>query len=162
MPVGDLVVDLERIVARFVFQLVLFVLFLEPAFRVAAVRVGLEGQQVLQVHSQTVTGGHANHQRTRPLVRTQADLARHRGTAHRQRHAIGVDHVAAQGVHHAIGILRTEAVEHQRLVESDHVGDQIPRTTGGRLRLFALCRAEQQRQRHQPGAAPAAPNPAPA
>ncbi|MNJ59375.1 hypothetical protein D3C77_550570 [compost metagenome] len=36
-----------------------------------------------------------------------------------------VDHVAAQGEHHAIGVLRPQPVEHQRLIEGNHVGHQV-------------------------------------
>ncbi|MCY1448175.1 hypothetical protein D9M71_648290 [compost metagenome] len=105
---------------------------------------------------QAVAGSHAQHQRTRTLVRTQADLAGHRGAATAERHAAVVHHVLAQGIHHAVHVLRAHAVKHQWLIERDHVGDQIPRATGGCLRLVAFGCAEQQRQGHHPFAAPPA------
>ncbi|MNL89657.1 hypothetical protein D3C87_2201150 [compost metagenome] len=36
-----------------------------------------------------------------------------------------VDHIAAQGEHHAVGILRTQAVEHQWLIDRHHIGHQV-------------------------------------
>ncbi|MCY1342263.1 hypothetical protein D9M68_271800 [compost metagenome] len=156
MPIGDLVIHLEGVLAL-VFLLQLAFLFLELV--VIAVRVGLERQQVVQVHLQALAGGEAQHQRARTLVRAQADLAGNRRAAAAERHALVVHHVAAQGEHHAVGVLRTEAVEHQRLVERDHVGDQRALATGRGLRLFRLAGGEQAGQGHESGAAPAGQQP---
>ncbi|MNJ59173.1 hypothetical protein D3C77_548410 [compost metagenome] len=133
MAVGDLVIDHETVLATgfITFGTFVFLGFVLLAFDfffvidTVLVRVGLVGQQVLQVHGKTVTGRHPQHDRPRPLVRAQGDLARHRGAAVVQRHLVHVDYIAAQGEHHAVGILRTEAVEHQWLIERHHVGHQI-------------------------------------
>ena len=116
-------------------------------------RVGeAQGQQVLQIDGQAVAGRHAQHQRTRTLVRAQADLAGNGGAAAAQRHAIGVHHVAAQRVHHAVDVLRPQAVEHQRLIQRDHIGDQPALATGGCLDVLDLPTAEEHGQSEQPQA----------
>ncbi|MCY1281966.1 hypothetical protein D9M70_307880 [compost metagenome] len=153
VAVGDLVVGFQRQE----FRLVLF----QPALGVAAVGVGLQGQEVLQVHLQALAGGQAQHQRARTLVRAQADPAGNRRAAAAQGHALVVHHVAAQGVHHAVDVLRAHAVEHERLVERDHVGDQGAFAAGCRLRFFRLTACEQKRQGHQSLAAPAGKDPVP-
>ncbi|MNZ14520.1 hypothetical protein D3C78_314460 [compost metagenome] len=89
------------------------------------VRVGLVGQQVLQVDGQAVARRHPQHDRPRALVRAQADFTRHCRSATGQRHLVLVDHIAAQGEHHAVGILRTQAVEHQWLIDRHHIGHQV-------------------------------------
>ncbi|MNZ75457.1 hypothetical protein D3C78_939340 [compost metagenome] len=115
------------------------------------VRVGLIGQQVLQVHRQAVAGGHPQHDRTRTLVRAQADLAGLRHAAAAEQHAVVVHHIAAQGVDHAVDVLRAEAVEHQRLVDGHHVGHQVALAAHRRLRPAA---GQVQRQGQQPRTTP--------
>jgi len=88
------------------------------------VGVGLVGQQVAQVDCQAVPSRHPQHDRPRALVRAQGDLARHRRTALAQGHTVLVHHVLAQGEHHAVGVLRAQAVEHQWLIQRHHVGHQ--------------------------------------
>ncbi|MNI73979.1 hypothetical protein D3C73_1300340 [compost metagenome] len=108
--------------------------------------VGLISQQVLQIDGQAVTGRNAQHQRPRTLVGPQRYLARHRRAALGQRHIVVVDHIAAQGVDHAVDVLRAEAVEHQRLIQRHDVRHQI---------AFAACSgfgeldAEQRRKKQQ-------------
>ncbi|MCY1342114.1 hypothetical protein D9M68_352110 [compost metagenome] len=97
--------------------------------------VGQRGQEVLHIHLQAVTLRYPQHQRTRTLVRAQGHGARRRHTADMQRDLVAVHHVAAQGEHHAVDVLRTEAVEHQRLVEGHHVCHQRPCAINGRLHL---------------------------
>ncbi|MCY1400244.1 hypothetical protein D9M71_153200 [compost metagenome] len=100
------------------------------------VGVGLVGQQVLQVDAKAIAGGDTQHHRPRALVRAQADLARYGGPALGQRHIVLIDHVAAQGVDHAVDVLRTEAVEHQGLVQHHHIGHQVSLTARSGLGLI--------------------------
>ncbi|MNE12943.1 hypothetical protein D3C80_1057660 [compost metagenome] len=97
------------------------------------VGVGLVGQQVLQVDGQAIAGGDPQYHRPWTLVRAQADLARYGGAALGQWHVVVIDHVAAQGVDHAVDVLCTEAVEHQGLVQHHHVGHQVAFATCGGL-----------------------------
>ncbi|MDT4864112.1 hypothetical protein FQZ97_988590 [compost metagenome] len=130
MAVGDLLVLLEQRIVRIL-------------------RVGLVGQQVFQVDRQAVAGGHPQHQRARALVGTQHHLAGNGGAALGERHFVLVQHIAAQGEHHAVDVLRPQAVEHQRLVQGHHVGHQVAFAANGRDRVAA----EQGRAQHQQDAA---------
>ena len=125
MAVTDLLIDLEVVVIDLDFA---FYLALLPVF--LATGVGLVGQQVLQVDGQAVTGSHPQHQRPRALVRPKRDLARHRRTPCGQWLVVVIHHITAQGEHHAVDVLRPQAVEHQRLVQGDDVRHQI---------AFATC-----------------------
>ncbi|MNZ67462.1 hypothetical protein D3C78_857130 [compost metagenome] len=127
MAIGDLLVLLEQRIVR-------------------VVRVGLVGQEVLQVDGQAVAGGHAQYQRTRALVRAQAHFAGNSCAALGERHFVAVHHVAAQGEHHAVDVLRAQAVEHQRLVQGDHVGHQVALALDRRLGVFAGKERAQQQQ----------------
>ncbi|MNY27309.1 hypothetical protein D3C86_1612070 [compost metagenome] len=125
MAVGDLGVDVQFAVGG-----VLVVATL-------TVGVGLERQQVLQVDRQAIPGSNAQYQRARPLVRAQGDLPGRGVAALADQHALAIHHVAAQGEHHAVGVLRAEPVEHQRLVHGHHVGHQGALALHCRLRHFA-------------------------
>ncbi|GAB3473677.1 hypothetical protein GCM10027398_27930 [Azotobacter salinestris] len=46
-----------------------------------------------------------------------------------------VDDILAQREHHAVDVLRAEAVEHQGLVDRYHIGDQGPRATDRGIHL---------------------------
>ncbi|MCY1449430.1 hypothetical protein D9M71_661650 [compost metagenome] len=59
-----------------------------------------------------------------------------------------IDHIAAQGEHHAVDVLRTEAVEHQRLVQRHDVGHQVAFTSRCRFGDFD---AEHRCGQQQPG-----------
>ncbi|MNF84855.1 hypothetical protein D3C84_672350 [compost metagenome] len=127
MAVGDLLVLLEQRVVR-------------------VVRISLVGQQVFQVDRQAVADGHSQHQRTRALVGAQAHLAGHRGAAPAERHLVLVQHIAAQGEHHAVDVLRPQAVEHQRLVEGDDIGHQVALALDGGL---GVCAGEERAQQQE-------------
>ncbi|MNK72024.1 hypothetical protein D3C87_914920 [compost metagenome] len=58
-----------------------------------------------------------------------------------------IDHIAAQGEHHAVDVLRAEAVEHQWLIEGDDVGHQVALATYGRA---GQLDAEHRGQNQQP------------
>ncbi len=88
------------------------------------VGVGLVSQQVGQVDCEAVTGCYPQHNRPRALVGAQGDLARHCGATLAEGDLFVVHHIFAQGEHHAVGVLRAKAVEHQWLVQCHHVGDQ--------------------------------------
>ncbi len=88
------------------------------------VGVGLVVEQVGQVDGKAFTGGHPQHDGPRALVRAQGDLARYRRPAAAEGDHLVVHHILAQGEHHAVGVLRAKAVEHQWLVQRHHVGDQ--------------------------------------
>ncbi|MNR24751.1 hypothetical protein D3C85_1418520 [compost metagenome] len=57
-----------------------------------------------------------------------------------------IDHIATQGEHHAVDVLRTEAVEHQWLVQRHDVGHQISFATDG---CFGCLDAEHRRHQQQ-------------
>ncbi|MNN09181.1 hypothetical protein D3C81_1220570 [compost metagenome] len=97
------------------------------------VGVCIVGQQVGQVDRQAVSGSHPQHDGPRALVRAQGDLARYRRPADAEGDQLVVHHILAQGEHHAVGVLRAKAVEHQRLVQRHHVGYQGALTLHGRL-----------------------------
>ena len=140
MAVSDLLIDLEGIlVADFDFTL--------HAAIFVRTGVGLIGQEVLQVDGQAVAGGDPQYQRTRTLVGAQRHLARHRGAALSQGYLMIIDHIATQGEDHAVNVLRTEAVEHQRLIQRHDVGHQIALTARSRFgQLDAEHRGRQQQQ----------------
>ncbi|MCY1285434.1 hypothetical protein D9M70_343700 [compost metagenome] len=144
VAVGDLVVDVQFAARHAAFGVLV---------AAVAIGIGLEGQQVLQVDGQAVAGGHAQDQRPWALVRTQGDLPRHRRAAARQGNAGGIHHVAAQGEHHAVDVLRAEAVEHQRLVEGDDVGHQGALALDRRLALDTQATEQAERQAGRPSVA---------
>ena len=100
------------------------------------VGVGLISQQVLQIDGQAITGRHPQHNRPWTLVRAQRDLARHCCATLVEGDLVFINHIAAQREDHAVGILGTEAVEHQWLVERHYVGHQIALAAHG---SFADC-----------------------
>ncbi|MNX53456.1 hypothetical protein D3C86_841520 [compost metagenome] len=124
----------------------LLTLFLSTAIAVGA-GVGLVGQQVLQVDGQAVTGSHPQYQRTRTLVGPQGHFARHCRAALLQRDLTVIDHVASQGEHHAVDVLRPEAVEHQRLIQRHDVGHQVAFTARS---CFGNLDAEHRSGQQQP------------
>jgi hypothetical protein len=99
----------------------------------------LLGQQVLEVDLQAVADIGAQHDRPRPLVLAQRDVAGgERRPLGLRLAGGGVDHVAPQGIDHAGGVRRPEAVVEEGLVEGDHVGGDgagagllRPRLAGG-------------------------------
>ncbi|MNE02707.1 hypothetical protein D3C80_951890 [compost metagenome] len=121
---GHLLVG-DKALAAFVFNLrPLFLTLRLFSLDTVLVGVRLVIQQVGQVDRQAVTGRHAQHDRPRALVRAQGDLARYRGPALAEGDLLVVHHVLTKGKHHAVGVLRAKAVEHQWLVQCHHVGDQ--------------------------------------
>ena len=137
---GDLLVGDEAFGSRVFRQFDAFDLFRLDAVLVG---VGLIVEQVGEVDREAVPGGHAQHDRPWALVRAQGDLARHRGAALAQRNLTVVHHILAQGEDHAVGVLRTQAVEHQRLVQGHHVGHQGALALHGSLALAGRFPAKQ-------------------
>ncbi|MNH07089.1 hypothetical protein D3C79_664720 [compost metagenome] len=132
MPVIHLLISdeiLTAFVLDFVLRAFLFAFLFAFGFvffRIDAVLVGvgLVGQQVGQVDREAVTGGYPQHNRPWALVRAQGDLARYRGPALAEGDLLVVHHVLTKGKHHAVGVLRAKAVEHQWLVQCHHIGNQ--------------------------------------
>ncbi|MNG81395.1 hypothetical protein D3C79_400450 [compost metagenome] len=125
MTVGDLSVDMQLAVSGIL------------VVGALAIGVGLESQQVLQVDRQTIPGSNPQYQWTRTLVRTQGDLTGCGAAALGNQHSIGVYYIPAQGIHHAVGVMRTEPVEHQRLVHGHDIGHQGALALHRRLGQFA-------------------------
>ena len=141
VAVGDLLIDLELFAGIGVLHTLLALVF------EVLVRVGLIIEQVLQIDRQAIPGGYAQHQWPWTLVGAQRDFARHCRAAEGQRYIMVIDHVAAQRVHHAVGVLRAEAVEHQRLIERHDVGHQVALAAHRRADHFdAKHRGQQQQQ----------------
>lgn len=126
---GHLFVGNEAFI-RFVFHL-----FTLGPLCLDAVLVGVGPviEQVGQVDREAVTGSHAQHDRPWALVRAQRNLAGYRSPAFAQRHLLVVHHILAEREQHAVGVLRTKAVEHQGLVQCHHIGDQGALALHGRL-----------------------------
>ena len=80
------------------------------------VLVGPRGaEQVLEIDSEAVSDIHPQHDRPRALVRAQPDVTLG------QLRPGDRDHVAPQGVHHALGLDGAQAVPEEHLVEGDNV-----------------------------------------
>ncbi|MNZ24461.1 hypothetical protein D3C78_416090 [compost metagenome] len=105
------------------------------------VGIGLISQQVGQVDRQAITDGNPQHDGTWAFVRAQGHLARHCGAPLAQGYQVLVHHILTQGEHHAVGVLRAKAVEHQWLVQGDHVGHQGALALHSRL--AGRCPAQQ-------------------
>ncbi len=121
------------------------------------VGVGLVGQPVGEGHRQVAARHRAHHQRPRPLVGPQLDVAGRAGiscfgTGHRRN--LLVHYVAFQRVHDVVGVLRAEAVEYRRAVEHHDIGRDRPRRTVERGFCLRSCgqRRDEQRQPVQPDA----------
>ncbi|MNP13585.1 hypothetical protein D3C76_1058720 [compost metagenome] len=138
MPVGNLGVDV---------QLTVDGVLVVDTF---AIGVGLERQQVLQIDRQAIAGSDAQHQRARSLVRAQGDLPGRGVTPLGDQYALGIHHITAQSEHHAIGVLRAEAVEHQWLIHRHDVGHQGALALHGRLRRLTPGEPHARKQ-DQPG-----------
>jgi len=106
-------------------------------------RIGVGRQQVCELDRQAVARGHAQHEGTRALVGAQGHLAGGRAAADGQRHTRGVDDVALERENHPVDIGRAEPVEHQRLIDRDHLRGQFALTGNCSERL----RRQQQRAR---------------
>ena len=77
------------------------------------------GQQVRQRNFKTITFTCTQNQRPRPFIRPQCDVAGKRSEVSvRQRLEVRKrDNVSPQRIHHAIDVLRTKAIEHQRHIQ---------------------------------------------
>ncbi len=99
------------------------------------VRIGDRRQQVGEVDRQAAARDRTHHQRTGPLVGAQLDVACGTGCpANRARRVGPVDDIALERVGDPVRVLRTEAVEHRRVVQHHHVGGY-----GIAVQLTAAC-----------------------
>ena len=91
--------------------------------RLRIVRIVVEAQKVLEAHLQAVAYPCTEDERAGPLVLAKLDETGDQYTPCRFGLAIELaDDVRAKGIDHAVHVLRTHAIEHQRLVDRDDVG----------------------------------------
>ena len=91
-------------------------------------RISDRRQQIMEIDRQAVARSDTQHQRAGTLVLTQLHLTRTQNAAG-DLGAVGqrIHDIAAQCKHHAVDVLRADAVVHQRLIEGDHVGSNRAR-----------------------------------